>query len=102
MPPMTRSCSKNSHWSTSARSSGWAGRYGVPSARYQRIAPDCAIAAPDSSSRTGVSRTGLSAAYSSVSVSPAKMSTGHALVLAPEQGEEEADLVAVAGGGVVV
>ena len=48
----------------------------MPSARYQRIALDCASRSPASSSSTGVSRSGLIIAYSSVSVSPAKMSIG--------------------------
>ena len=48
----------------------------MPSARYQRIAEDWASRSPESSSSTGVSRSGLIAANASVSVSPAKMSTG--------------------------
>jgi hypothetical protein len=76
MPPITRSCSKHSHCTTWARASGVSGRYGVPSASSHRIAPDCVTTVPSSSSSTGVSRAGFSRANASVSVSPAKMSTG--------------------------
>jgi hypothetical protein len=76
MPPITRSCSKHSHCTTCARCSGSPGRYGVPSASSQRIALDCVTTVPSSSSSTGVSRAGFKAANASVSVSPAKMSTG--------------------------
>jgi Enoyl-(Acyl carrier protein) reductase len=52
-------CSKHSHCSTFARSKRSSGRYGVPSAKYQRIALDSASARPSSSRRAGTLSAGL-------------------------------------------
>ena len=57
---------------------------------------------PSSVSSTGTVRIGLMRAYSSVSVPPAKMSTGTRSYSDAEVGEQEPHLVAIAGGAVVV
>src|SRR6266571_4852092 len=59
IPRTIHACSKCSHWTTRALSRESAGKYTLPSARYQRTAFDCTITSPSSSSRIGVSRAGL-------------------------------------------
>ena len=74
MPGITSVCSYSSQRATSAWPNASSGRKGVPEARYQRIAFDSISVRPSSSWSTGVERNGFSAANSSVSVSPSKMS----------------------------
>ena len=62
IPRMTCSCSKASHSATRACAKRSDGSHVVPLPRYQRIAPDCVITRPSSSSSTGVSRAGFSCA----------------------------------------
>ena len=74
----------------------------MPSARNHRIALDCASRRPSSSSSTGVSRSGLSAAERVGQRVAGEDVDRHPLVLPAEQAEQQADLEAVPGGGVVV
>jgi hypothetical protein len=67
-------CSKNIHCSTSARCRRSAGRNGVPSARYQRMAFDSGRKLPSSSSSTGMRPLGFFARNSGVRVARLSMS----------------------------